>query len=105
MKPKHKQTINGKVYDTEKATLVAEVGNDAVKLRSVVETLYRTSNGNWFMHGQGGASTEYARHMADCITAGERITPITEDEALEWCELNLLQDAIEKHFGHRIEEA
>ena len=101
-----KLTIKAQVYDTQKAKLVAKVAHEgAAKLRSVVETLYRSRNGNWFLHGKGGALTEYAQHRADTITAGERITPFTEDEALDWCELNLAQSAIERHFGHLIEDA
>jgi hypothetical protein len=101
-----KLTINAQVYDTQKATTVAKIANEgASRLRSVIETLYRSRNGNWFLHGKGGALTEYAQHRADSITSGERITPMTEDEALDWCELNQAQAAIERHFGHLIEDA
>jgi hypothetical protein len=101
-----KLTINAQVYDTQKATPVAKVANEgASKLRSVVETLYRSHHGNWFLHGKGGALTEYAQRRAETITSGERITPMTEAEALDWCELNVAQDAIEHYFGHLIEDA
>ena len=101
-----KLTINAQVYDTQKAILVTKAANNgAGELRSTVETLYRSRNGNWFLHGKGGALTEYAQHRGTSITSGERITPITEDEALDWCELNLAQAAIERHFGHLIQDA
>jgi hypothetical protein len=101
-----KLTINAQVYDTQKATTVAKIAKEgASRLHSMVETLYRSLNGNWFLHGKGGALTEYAQHRADSITSGERITPMTEDEALDWCEINLAQAAIERHFGHLIKDA
>ena len=101
-----KLTINAQVYDTQKATPVAKSANEgASKLRSVVETLYRSRNGNWFLHGKGGALTEYAQQRAETITSGERIEPMTEDEALDWCEIHMAQAAIERHFGHMLEDA
>lgn len=101
-----KLTINAQVYDTQKATPVAKFDNGgASKLHSVVETLYRSLNGNWFLHGRGGALTEYAQYGAETITSGERITPMTEAEALDWCEIHLAQDAIEHYFGHLIKGA
>lgn len=101
-----KLTINAQVYDTQKALLVAKAANKgAGKLRSTVEKLYHSRNGNWFLHGKGGALTEYAQQGSKTINSGERITPITEDEALDWCELNLAQAAIERHFGHLIQDA
>lgn len=101
-----KLTINAQVYDTKKATLVAKIANKgAGKLRSTVEKLYHSRNDNWFLHGKGGALTEYARYRANSITSGKRITPITEEEALDWCELNMAQAAIERHFGHLIQDA
>jgi hypothetical protein len=49
--------------------------------------------------------TGYVQHCANSITSGERITPMTEDEALDWREHNLAQAARERHFGHLIEDA
>lgn len=101
-----KMTIDAINYDTQTATLVARFSNEGGSaLRALVEKLYLSPNGRWFLHGEGGASTEYAQHHADCITAGERITPMTEEEALDWCELNLAQVAIERHFGHLTQDA
>lgn len=101
-----KMTINAISYDTQTATLVASVANAGSNdLRKLVEHLYCGRNGNWFLHGEGGAETEYAKYHADSIKAGERITPMTEDEALDWCEINLAQAAIDQHFGHLIQDA
>ena len=51
-----KVTINHMVYDTIKATLVADndnglSGND---FRAWMENLYLSKNGNWFRYGWGG---------------------------------------------------
>ena len=99
-------TINTISYDTQTGTHVASVAHvEGNVLRQSAEHLYRGINGNWFLHGEGGPSTEYAKHHADCIKAGERITPLTENEALDWCELNQAQDVIDQYFGHLTQDA
>jgi len=101
-----KATINKQTYDTEKATLIAETsnygGND---FRAWVEKLYLTRKGNWFLHGWGGALTKYADQYLNRSSEGDRIIPITEGEAYEWCEEHQLQEAIDSHFKGVIEDA
>ena len=102
-----KSIIDSKKYDTETAALVAEHSNgygwnDFKFLR---EHLYVTKNGNWFLHGEGGALTEYADSYANCKSEGERIRAFTPDQALEWLAAHNETEAIEKYFADRIEEA
>lgn len=101
-----KTTINNKVYDTDKATLVAEAsnygGND---FRAWTEDLYLTAKGNWFLHGRGGPMSKYADHYLNSSTDGERIVPMTAKEAYAWCETHQLQKAIDQYFPEMIEEA
>lgn len=102
-----KSTLNHKVYNTETANFVAEAGtvmagND---FRAWKEKLYLTPKGSWFLHGSGGPMSKYAEHNLNRSTDGERIVPMTEYEALAWCEEHGAQKAIEQHFSHLIEEA
>lgn len=61
---------------------------------------------SWFldsrisMYGSGGAMTRYAEYVEGCgSTYGEKIIPITEDEAKEWVEKYLTVDEYIKIFG------
>lgn len=102
-----KKTIGRLVYNTDTATLVAKDGNHmpCTDFNAVLEKLYISPKGNWFLHGWGGALTEYADHYGNRASDGDRIVPMTEDEALAWCEEHGAQEAIDQHFSHLIEEA
>lgn len=101
-----KQTIKGKIYDTKKATLVAEASNyGGSDFRAWSEDLYLTRKGNWFLHGRGGPMTKYADHYLNRSSDGERIVPMTAEEAYAWCEEHQRQEAIDQYFKDMIEEA
>ena len=102
-----KRTINNKVYNTETATLVAEYWNHLSRsdFHYLAEDLYLTPKGVWFLHGQGGAMTHHAEHYGNSCSSGESIIPMTEKEALEWCQDHGAQKAIDQHFSRLIEEA
>jgi hypothetical protein len=102
-----KQTIKHIVYDTRKAKLAAqssaEFHPDPDFLWS--EKLYVTAKGRWFLHAQGGAMTKYAIQKYTHLIGGEVILPLTTVEALDWCERNGAQRAIEIYLKDLIEEA
>ena len=102
-----KKIIEGKVYNTETADQIASYDNDCSSsdFGYVSEELYRTKKGHWFVAGEGGAMTSYARACGNnSYCGGERITPLTNAEAREWCEDNdVSADIIEEHFT--VEEA
>lgn len=101
-----KTTINTKVYDTDTAVLIADASNHGGNnFRAWEEELYMTQKGNWFLYGWGGPLSEYATHYCNGKSSGARITPITEKEALAWCEKHQHQDVIEYYFYNLIEEA
>ncbi|MDD4818134.1 MAG: hypothetical protein PHI85_09215 [Victivallaceae bacterium] len=84
-----KKIIDGKLYNTATATMIAEYENGFVPgdFRYLCEELYRTKNGSFFLAGDGGAMTKYSRpcgNNASC--GGENIFPLTEVEARKWCE-------------------
>ena len=83
-----KQVIDGKRYDTETAERVAYDDNSLPvnDFNNWDETLYRTKNGRWFVHGRGGPLTRYAEPVGNGWTGGQEIRPLTETQARTWCE-------------------
>lgn len=97
-----KKIIKGKKYDTETATKVGEWCNtpDTRQFGYVCETLYRKRNGEYFLHGEGGAASKYSRDYGDNRWGfGEVIIPLTFEAAMEWAEANLEADEYEAEFG------
>ena len=70
------------------------------------ESLYRTNKGNYFLCGSGGPHTKYRQPGVLCRwTRGENIFPLTNREALAWCESTNNVDAIGKHLPDLVEDA
>lgn len=100
-----KQIINGKIYDTDTATKIHEQTSSLSRsdFNYCNETLYMTSIGNFFLEGEGGAMTRYAKSYGNTSTGGSGIQPISTDYALAWCEkYNVDVDIIEKYFDIKI---
>ena len=97
-----KKIINGKVYDTATAQCVGEWSNPYNRrdFNWVEETLYRKRTGEFFIYGEGGPRSQYAKEVGTRQWAsGERIMPLTWDEAREWAEEKLSADEYEQAFG------
>lgn len=97
-----KQIINGKKYDTKTATFLGDYQNtwDRGDFHHYSEELYRKRTGEYFLYGEGGPMSHYSRQTAmNEWSGGERITPLTEDEAREWAEKHLDADDYEEIFG------
>ncbi|SEH54211.1 hypothetical protein SAMN05192561_105157 [Halopenitus malekzadehii] len=82
------QVINRKLYDTEQAEQVARYAplTDRGDFNYLIETLYKTSDGEYFLHAEGGASTKWAEKISNQRTPGEVIQLLTDEEAVDWCE-------------------
>jgi hypothetical protein len=104
-----KAIINGKRYDTEKATEIASASSDVGRSDYGwwSEALYKTPrSGAFFIAGSGHARSHYAENLGGGSWGpGSKITPLTKGEAMEWCERNSAHDALETHFGDMIEDA
>ncbi|MDX9896095.1 MAG: hypothetical protein RBS34_11640 [Desulfofustis sp.] len=103
-----KRIIEGKRYDTEKAIEIGSASNSHPGDFNWWEaTLYKTPrSGVFFLAGEGGPMSRYAMTIGQNEWAGgERIDPMTKDEALKWAEKYLDDDTIEEHFGDSIEDA
>jgi hypothetical protein len=93
-----KKIIQGRKYDTETATLLGfDAGGDG--FRHWREELFRKRNGEFFLHGEGGPMTRYAKTCNDGWCGSEAITPLTPEAARQWGEEHLDADNYEAIFG------
>lgn len=101
-----KKVINGKVYDTTTAQAVGAWDNGIYgDLTSVSVTLYRKRTGEFFLHGEGGARTQYAVQTGDNSWApGAKIIPLSWEAAREWAEKNMTAEEYEAAFGPVVED-
>ena len=89
-----KKIINNKVYDTEKA---AKVGEDSENYPSdfsyVEEVLYRKRTGEYFLYGYGPAASRSAERVGSSgWGSGERIMPLSYEQARQWAEDHMEAD-------------
>lgn len=87
-----KKRIKSLVYDTSTAKEIVTYTDFPVSSNEhVEETLYRKRTGEFFLYGKGNANSGYATYnnMAGGYEPGQRIIPLTFDEAKEWYERNL----------------
>lgn len=96
-----KKIIDGHKYDTDTAKLIGEASDYYPgDFKYYCEELYRTKAGFFFLHGEGGPMSRYAEpDVGGGWTGGEKIIPMSEDNAKEWSEDNLDADDYESVFG------
>ena len=102
-----KKVLNGKMYDTDTATLMAVWRNmgDTRNFSYCEETLYRKRTGEYFLYGYGGPMTKYAVSTgSNSWSGGEMIIPLTLSAAQEWAEEHLDGDDYQKIFGEVAED-
>lgn len=102
-----KKIINNKVYDTDTAR---ELGMDSYSNPSDFnywhEALYQKRTGEFFLYGEGGPMSRYARSIdQNCWSGGEKIMPLSAANARQWAEEHLDADDYEAIFGLPDEDA
>ena len=104
-----KRIIDGKRYNTETATEVADVsprGFYRGDFRWEDTDLYRTKNGRWFLAGEGGPMSRWARSAGlNSYSGGEGIHVLDADEARALLEQHGETEEIEKYFSAVVEDA
>lgn len=96
-----KKIINGKVYDTEKAQLIAEAHHDNIKDadgKSLKQRLYRKKTGEFFVQVEGTA-IELQNIFQHGYKPNAGIYPLTYEQAQRWAERELSADQWESIFG------
>lgn len=97
-----KKIINGRLYNTESAKKVGYYNNGRIynDFSFFEETLYRKRTGEFFLHGEGGASSKYSRSCGlNSWEGSEEIIPYTEEKARKWMEKNAEVEDYIKIFG------
>jgi hypothetical protein len=102
-----KKIVDGKVYNTETAECIAEwdngfYGND---FKRCEESLYKTKKGAYFLAGEGGPMSKYARPVGNMTGGGDGLEPITEHEAQKWLEDRDFTKELEEYFSEQLQEA
>ena len=103
-----KKVIDGKIYNTETAELLHEWNND--KFTSdfgyCEESLYKTKKGAYFIAGEGGAMSKYARSCGSNNTCGsDGLEVVSEAQAMQWLEEHGGSNILTEKFADKIEEA
>lgn len=97
-----KKIIKNKCYDTATAKERGSWSN-GLGYRDFAwceETLYQKKTGEYFLHGAGGPMSRYSRSVGgNTWESGEKIIPMTLEEAREWAEEHLDGDEYEAIFG------
>ena len=96
-----KKIINGRKYDTETAECVGYMksGHNYSDFGYYSESIYKKRTGEFFLYGEGGPLSPYAKSVGRDRMGGEAIIPLTEEEAKRWCEENISVSEYEAIFG------
>ena len=96
-----KKVIAGKVYNTQTAECVGEQSwGNMSDFAYCNEELYRKCTGEYFLFGEGGGMSKYAKSVGQNSWGwGEAIIPMSLEEAKQWTEENLDGNKYEQIFG------
>jgi predicted HicB family RNase H-like nuclease len=101
-----RKIIRSKIYDTEKAQHIGswDNGHYSSDFEYCSEDLYRKKSGEFFMYGEGGPLSGYAKRYGNDVGYGERITPLSYEAAQKWAEEHLDTDQYIAIFGEPAED-
>ena len=91
-----KKVVKGKQLNTETAKMVGTAMIDADK--DIIETLYRTKSGIYFVHNV------YRKSAVGKLEIGEDIYIITSEEAKEWSKKWMTKAEYEEYFENTSDE-
>ena len=101
-----KKIIGGKRYDTNTAKYIGSgyANCSVTDFKYFEESLYLKKTGEFFLHGNGGPASKYAKEFDGSMWGDEKIIPISLEEARAWGEKNLSPDEYEEIFEVKEEE-
>jgi len=103
--------INGRRYNTDTATSVffRDNGHFVADFSHRSKQLFRTKNGVWFIHHQGGAMSDMAQYYGKNLGGSESIEPIDDEDAFGFLQSHSDDDdaqaAIVTYFADRVIDA
>lgn len=98
-----KKILDGKVYNTETAELIADEGKSLNSFYSTSEALYKTKNGAWFKHGESSAGGKYSHWCGNSCGYGEDIIAMEPDEVIAWAEDADIEDEGKSRIAELLE--
>ena len=104
-----KKIIDGLLYDTEAESVEFITQGESTAQRGDFtwwhEKLYRTASGRFFLYGEGGPRSRYAKRYPGGASGSEDLRALSEDEAYDWMERYAPAKKTVEIFGDRIEQA
>jgi hypothetical protein len=95
-----KKIIDGKLYNTATAEELGFISHGQPgSFEYFCESLYRTRNGSYFIHGEGGGNSNYGVWEGNSGGTGETIIPYSLKDAKLWAGENLDGDEYISIFG------
>lgn len=97
-----KKIVGGKMYDTATATLLGQWDNGRNPNEDFhwrEEALYRNAHDAYFLYAKGGALSPHRGSWAGNHTKGEKIIPMSVEEAQIWAEEHLSTEEYDALFG------
>lgn len=105
-----RKRIHGLLYDTDTAKKLAEFNPAPYAVSDfnhISEKLYKKRTGEYFLYGEGGPNTIYSKQVGtNAWSGGEKIIPLSFDEAREWYEKAMNEDegdAPEEIYNHEFQ--
>lgn len=102
-----KKVIKGRLYDTTKAKKlgVYEPNHNQSDFSYYSEELYQKKTGEFFLYGEGNASSPYSKKCGSNEWCGSKeIKPMSYQEAQEWAEKHLDGDDYIAIFGEPVDD-
>jgi len=101
------QIIDRKPYDTEEAESLAQYMPDSLAgdVPSWRETLYKRADDDYFLHLEEWNTAQYhVINYDEMEPSSESIVPVTDEEAVDWCEDRAIDgEIVIEEFIHLIE--
>ena len=96
-----KATIKGRIYDTNKATLIAKGNNGFCPMdeRYMEERLYQKANGEYFIYGHGGSMSLYGKRDGTKMVGSIGMSPVPLEEAKYWARHHMRVVNYIEYFG------
>lgn len=102
-----KATIAGVRYNTDTAQMIGKADNLARGADSITSHSYWTAelyktprSGRYFLAGRGGPMSMFRRPAGQSSwSGGERIVPLSDEDAQTWAENHLDPDIVNQHFS------
>ena len=95
-----KKIIGGRRYNTDTAKYIGSAQSNCgvTDFKYFEEDLYQKKTGEFFLHGNGGPASKYAKELDGSMWGDEKIIPISLEEARAWGEKYLSPDEYEEVF-------